>query len=203
MRRGYFPVRNSQIGRPEYRRDRYDIEAVAATGAIPPEASAKERNDKLRLMLQTLLTERFKLIVHRETKEQPVYASWLAKMGPNCRRPQWERRAAPIKPRISAIRRRLPQLGGGQGKDYMDKPWTCRIGRDINSFLPTGPSWIKRSQRALQSQTWDGALSSPGCRGGRHRGQRAETRLLPTRPGDAVCVLDELGPSWNLRPLIG
>ena len=37
----------------------------------PVGLSAKARNDKIRLMLQTLLADRFKLVVHREMIEQP------------------------------------------------------------------------------------------------------------------------------------
>jgi uncharacterized protein (TIGR03435 family) len=44
--------------------DRYDVVAK-----VPPDASKEQR----RLMLQTLLAERFKLVVHRETKELPIY----------------------------------------------------------------------------------------------------------------------------------
>jgi uncharacterized protein (TIGR03435 family) len=61
---------------------RYDIEAVAAEGAIPSDSSSQVRNDKMRQMLQALLTDRFKLKVHREAKEQPVYALVVAKNGP-------------------------------------------------------------------------------------------------------------------------
>jgi uncharacterized protein (TIGR03435 family) len=61
---------------------RYDIEAIAGEGAIPSDASSQARNDKLRHMLQALLTDRFKLTVHRETKQQAVYALVVAKNGP-------------------------------------------------------------------------------------------------------------------------
>jgi uncharacterized protein (TIGR03435 family) len=51
----------------------YDVVAKAA-GAIPV--------DQIRLMLRTLLEERFHLAVHFETKDLPVYALVLAKGGP-------------------------------------------------------------------------------------------------------------------------
>jgi uncharacterized protein (TIGR03435 family) len=60
----------------------YDIEASAGEGAIKPGLSTKERNDKIRLMLQSLLKERFKLNVRIEQKEQPAYALVVAKGEP-------------------------------------------------------------------------------------------------------------------------
>jgi uncharacterized protein (TIGR03435 family) len=56
--------------------DRYDI-AAKADGAAKP--------DQLRLMLQTLLADRFKLKVHRETKEMPVYALVAGRNEPKLR----------------------------------------------------------------------------------------------------------------------
>jgi uncharacterized protein (TIGR03435 family) len=63
-------------------RDVYDIEATAPKGAIPPGSSATVRNEKIREMLRSLLAERFKLVVHREMKEHPVYALVVARNGP-------------------------------------------------------------------------------------------------------------------------
>jgi uncharacterized protein (TIGR03435 family) len=51
----------------------YDISAKAADG--------NTSLDQLRPMLQTLLEDRFKLMVHREKKEMPVYALMFAKNG--------------------------------------------------------------------------------------------------------------------------
>jgi uncharacterized protein (TIGR03435 family) len=53
--------------------ERYDIEAKAS-GPTPPE--------RLRLMLQALLTERFGLVFHREKREQAVYVLAAGKGGP-------------------------------------------------------------------------------------------------------------------------
>lgn len=61
----------------------YDIEAkvddsvVAQLQKLPPE----ERADQFRLMLQSLLTERFKLKLGHETKQLPVYDLVVAKGG--------------------------------------------------------------------------------------------------------------------------
>lgn len=56
--------------------DRYDLIAK-----VSPNASKEQRM----LMLQALLAERFKLVVHRETKELPTYALVLGKNGPKSR----------------------------------------------------------------------------------------------------------------------
>ncbi|HEY2383611.1 MAG TPA: TIGR03435 family protein [Terriglobia bacterium] len=53
--------------------DRYDIEAKAEGNPAEPE---------MMVMLQALLADRFKLKVHRETRELPVYALTVAKGGP-------------------------------------------------------------------------------------------------------------------------
>jgi uncharacterized protein (TIGR03435 family) len=58
---------------PEWTRSRYDIVAKAA--APVPEA-------QLKLMVQTLLQDRFKLKVHRETRELAVVVLLVAKNGP-------------------------------------------------------------------------------------------------------------------------
>jgi uncharacterized protein (TIGR03435 family) len=53
--------------------DRFDIEAKASGN--PPRAQVLS-------MLQSLLADRFKLVLHRETRELPVYELVLAKSGP-------------------------------------------------------------------------------------------------------------------------
>jgi uncharacterized protein (TIGR03435 family) len=52
--------------------ERYDI-----TASVPPGATKEQVN----LMLQNLLADRFKLVVHRETKEMPLYELLIAKGG--------------------------------------------------------------------------------------------------------------------------
>ena len=53
--------------------ERFDISAT-----MPP----KTTKEQFRTMLQNLLTERFKITLHRETRELPMYALTVAKNGP-------------------------------------------------------------------------------------------------------------------------
>jgi uncharacterized protein (TIGR03435 family) len=66
--------------------DRYDIEARVEDGSIPRDLPAKDRNEKIRLMLRELLADRFHLKIHRETRQVPIYALVVAKNGPKLRK---------------------------------------------------------------------------------------------------------------------
>jgi uncharacterized protein (TIGR03435 family) len=59
----------------------YDIEAVAEEGSVPRGLPAKERDARVSTMLQALLADRFRLAVHHESKEMPVYALIVSKRG--------------------------------------------------------------------------------------------------------------------------
>lgn len=65
------------VGPPWIDTDRFDIVAKPPSGA--PESQIPE-------MLQTLLAERFKMVIHRETRELPAYALVVAKNGPKLAR---------------------------------------------------------------------------------------------------------------------
>jgi bla regulator protein BlaR1 len=60
---------------------RYDIEAKAGADVIPAGTPNRVLWEKTRLMLQSLLADRFKLSIRRETKEMPVYQLVVAKNG--------------------------------------------------------------------------------------------------------------------------
>jgi uncharacterized protein (TIGR03435 family) len=62
--------------------DIYDIEATAEKGTFPPGLTTEARLFRMRLMVQALLENRFKLRIRRESREQPVYALVVGKGGP-------------------------------------------------------------------------------------------------------------------------
>src|SRR5215469_4730848 len=68
-----YGVKDYQISGPGWLdSEHFDIVAKAERGAL---------EGRLRLMLQAVLTDRFKLALHRETKELPVYALTVVKEG--------------------------------------------------------------------------------------------------------------------------
>jgi uncharacterized protein (TIGR03435 family) len=70
-----YQVKDYQLSGPDWLNSDaacYDIEAKAPPGTP---------KNQMRLMLQTLLAERFKLALHRETRMLPVYALVIAKNG--------------------------------------------------------------------------------------------------------------------------
>jgi uncharacterized protein (TIGR03435 family) len=69
-----YHVMDFQVNGPDWiANERYDIMAKAA-GPAPDE--------QLRLMLQALLADRFKVAIHRQTKEMSAYALIVGKNGP-------------------------------------------------------------------------------------------------------------------------
>jgi uncharacterized protein (TIGR03435 family) len=69
-----YQVQRYQIDGPDWlETERFDVVAK-----FPPHSTAEQ----VPLMLQALLADRFKLTVHLETKELPVYALTVAKNGP-------------------------------------------------------------------------------------------------------------------------
>ena len=83
------PIQSDRVtGGPDWiRKIDFDIDAKAGEGAIPPGATIAMRDEKIRAMLQTLLADRFKLVIRRETKERPVYAIVVARNGPKLGKP--------------------------------------------------------------------------------------------------------------------
>jgi len=77
-----YNVRRDQVsGGPDWSNGtaRYDIQGKATTGEREPS------REQVRQMLQSLLADRFKLVIRREAVETPVYALVLAKGGTKLR----------------------------------------------------------------------------------------------------------------------
>ena len=112
------PFQSSRLaGGPDWiRSDRFDIEATPPEGAIPPQASARQRDAILHRMLQGLLEDRFHLVMRRETKELPVYAVVLAsKRGPKLDKSGMEEKDCPME-ESDAKKVGCHSFRGGQGR---------------------------------------------------------------------------------------
>ncbi|SPF53064.1 exported hypothetical protein [Candidatus Sulfopaludibacter sp. SbA4] len=110
------PFQSSRLsGGPEWiRAERYDIEAKAEKDAIPLSMQDVARKQKMRLMLQTLLADRFKLVVRRDTKEMAVYAVVVAKDGPKLEKAKVEEKDCPEARTTEGIS--CHEFIGGQGR---------------------------------------------------------------------------------------
>jgi len=116
-----YDVQDFQIsgGPPWINSDRYDIEAKADGPPEPDRRTMTEEQRKAdmahrRLMIQALLAERFKLTVHKESKDAPIYALVVAKNGlkikelPPEEKPQLDATDPPEKPDLN----KRPSRGG-------------------------------------------------------------------------------------------
>ncbi len=98
--------------------ERYDIEAKAAPGAVPAGLSEKARNEKLMPMLQALLVDRFKLAVHWETQQLPVYSLVVSKNGLKLHTPKMAEKDCP---EVSSSDGYCHLFTGGQGNGIHGK----------------------------------------------------------------------------------
>ena len=115
---GYaYNIANFQVsGGPNWlNSERYDIEAKSENpaGDDPRKMSGeqfKHQQDQLKLMVQSLLADRFKLALRHETKELPVYALVVAKNGPKL---QVAKNMPAPEPTNPSGPKRAPFPGGG------------------------------------------------------------------------------------------
>ncbi len=125
-----YDVKDFQIEGPGW----LDTERFAIDATMPPDTS----KEQLRMMLQNLLAERFKLAIHRETKELPMYSLVVAKNGPKMKD---SAEAAVPKDEEAPPR---PPTGRGAGD----------IKFDANGFpnlsFPAGSTWILRVNGRLR-----------------------------------------------------
>ncbi len=88
---------------------RFDIEARSAT--------PNPTKDELRLMMRSLLADRFKLVVHKEVRQLPVYALTLAtpgKLGPQIRQHRQDDQTCSAPDSLEAMSAfRMPTLDDG------------------------------------------------------------------------------------------
>jgi uncharacterized protein (TIGR03435 family) len=104
-----YDVKQYQVTGPAWiDSERYDIAATVPEGASKEDA---------RVMMQNLLAERFKITLHHETKEFPLYEMTVAKGGPKMKVSTGDYNAPP--PALTAPP--PPPPGGGRGPIPMGK----------------------------------------------------------------------------------
>ena len=118
-----YRVKPYQVAGPDWMQSqRFDIVAKIPAGASP---------DQVPEMLQALLAERFKLAIHRETKDTPVVALVVGRNGPHLEP------AAPDAEALAAKAMAAPGGRGmysGQGEAHMDDS-----GHATSTGAPWGP----------------------------------------------------------------
>lgn len=166
-----YNVKGYQISGPEwFESERYDI-----TAKVPP-GTTKEQ---FQLMLQSLLAERFKLTVHRQSKELPIYALVVAKGGPKMKESVVDPNAATAGgPNAGAAE-------GGRGSPLANAAVRATVGKDGFPQLPPG------GRGALMIMGMNGRMRMAA--NGQSMGQLAEMLSNQlSRP-----VLDETGLQAN------
>jgi uncharacterized protein (TIGR03435 family) len=81
----------------------YDIDARVEKDAVPDSLPLNVRADNMRPMLQKLLADRFHLVVHRETREIPIYVVTIAKGGPRLAKADIEENDCPASANLNLL----------------------------------------------------------------------------------------------------
>ena len=107
---GYL-VEDRIAGMPNWlKQERYNIDARIADSDAEAWRDPAQQKEMLHAMMQTLLAERCKLVVHRERKDKPIYALVVGKNGPKLK--------ASDSDEVEAIRAKHPEataVPGGSG----------------------------------------------------------------------------------------
>lgn len=93
--------------------ERYDIEATAPSGSFPSGMPNRQARAKMQAMIRSLLADRFKLVMRRETRQLPLYELTVAKSGPKLAKAAIEEEDCPIGPTSGAA---CHSFSGGIGR---------------------------------------------------------------------------------------
>jgi uncharacterized protein (TIGR03435 family) len=122
-----YNVKSYQVTGPDWLNSaRFDVTAKVPVGATKEQA---------RVMMQNLLAERFKLVVHHSTKESSIYALLVAKGGPKLKEAAKEPAGDPNAPPSDTPRGLGPPV---IGKDGMPLPPGVARGGALMMMAPGG-----------------------------------------------------------------
>lgn len=132
-----YDVKNYQIVGPAW----LDSERFEISATMPPETT----KEQFRVMLQNLLAERFKMVVHKDTKELPMYALEVAKNGPKLT--ESDGKAQPLDP--DGPPPPLPAGGPKIGPDgFPQLPFSGRAG--LFMMMMPGRARMVGTQQSMQ-----------------------------------------------------
>src|SRR6185295_5099143 len=123
-----YRVREFQVlGGPNWiTSDRWNVEAKAEEGSIPPPPPGPPdptAMTPMSLMLQSLVEDRFQLRIHRETREQPIYTLVVGKDGSKLKAVDAPPRPVPGQaPTTPPPPPPPPQPGGGLPANFTPPP---------------------------------------------------------------------------------
>lgn len=171
------------FGGPDWvRSETYDIEALTRIGAFPPEMTPQARNERILLMLDRLIEDRFHLEINRSTREMPIYNVLVAKGGLKLRPAKLSEKDCDS----AEIRPPCHQLVGGQGRGLHAKAATIE---DMAKFIE---HW---SDRPLLDRTGLTTLFEVDTAGW--------TPLTPRQPSlDGVTSAEDQAISDAVRPTL-
>lgn len=186
--RAYNITYSAQLtGGPDWvRSDRFDIEATAL---IPTGLSDTAREERMRLLLRSLLQDRFKLTIRSETKELPVYAVVKSKQGPKLQKAKIDEKDCPESATSGAD---CHQFVGGQGRGLHGKAV------DMSDLALFVSNWTDRpvidktgikGLFEIESQPWQPFIPGPAPDSGAKSEDGSELGGLPT----LFTVFDQLG----------
>src|SRR5262249_45588328 len=153
-----------------------------------PEDTFTTREAKTKLMLRSLLADRFKLAIHSEMKEMPVYAVVLARGGPKLTKVDMQEKNCPEPNPADPKQVYCHILNGGQGRGLHGKAVT------INDIAQFTANWSDRpiidktglsTLYAIDTEGWAPLLRYGG-------GDPNNPEADPTRPS-LFSIYDSVG----------
>jgi uncharacterized protein (TIGR03435 family) len=169
---GYGGINHEQvIGEPAWTNtDGFDIEAKVAPADLP--TLNKMTFEQRRTMFQSILTDRFKLVVHHETRELPIYVLSVAKGGPKLKP------SAPDDPAAPTPRRRGMMINNGEvtANNAQLSMLVTVLSRTLGRTVIDKTGLSGTYDFSLTFAPEDGGSQQPGAAGG----------ALPASPSDSA-----------------
>jgi uncharacterized protein (TIGR03435 family) len=172
-------------GGPDWIRSaRFDIDATPEPGTIP-DSPVKVRNEKIRLMLQALLAERFRLVIHREMKDSPVYVMLVAKGGPKLKKAAVQEAGCATNPSGREDPANCHNWEGGQGRGLHGQAVSMedlRAGVEGFSDRPVVNKTGLKDLYNIQTEGWVPLNARPPRPPGQEASDEDRAFADPTRP---------------------